>query len=462
MTSGVSIVRNVCQPQVAPEGEGEAMATSRSHIRGCAAARGLLAPWILVALGACSGGSATGSSPPPGVAANAADGGADTTPDGGATGGGAGGGPTDGGVAGGPGGGSGGVTDGGVAGGGAGDGGAPADPCAGLLPSFGDTVEVTFGNAPGIHCNFGTSNPDGQLALGFFDRSRFDAVLYSTDGEPQGAIDGALQPQFNDTLDVDPWFHWTSLGYHGIVHVGAAPGLPLRAWDVTGATIATSTDQVFYSAPDGQGGSVALGKDVDLASGAAFPTHLAWVDARGATLRAVTLEEEARVVMVNFATGHAVAITRGPAARARWFDGIGTPLTPWFDLGAELVPSTVHLLLDGTVVVNDGGTWDVALSDGVGAPGVVPAWLAARPNTRLAGIRGGRGYAVLPFDPTPARFEVVTAAGQSCGVVTLPPPSGAFRLSVGQDGTLIELHDVQVPSDPQGACVFRWWPALLR
>jgi hypothetical protein len=272
------------------------------------------------------------------------------------------------------------------------------------------------------------------------------------------------------TQDVDPWFHWTAAGYQGLVHeVGVVPALFLRTWDAHGAIVQSGSTWAGWSAPDGKGGTV-------LVSAAPGGSALQWVDASGAVTRSVPLDAAPGIVAVIWGTGHVVAVVTGPSARARWFDGTGASLTPWFDVGTSATGTSVHLLLDGRVALSDGGTWNAVLADGVDRADAVPAWLASRPGTRLATIRGGSGYAVLPFEGQgdPARVEVLTPAGDSCGTVALPAPAALppgvdatpTRLDVGQDGTVLQTvmfggtGSVSLGSGVH--CEFRWWPGLLR
>jgi hypothetical protein len=372
-----------------------------------------------------------------------------------------------------------------------GSGGSPQDACAELTPSFGPAIEALFDAGSPADCALATARSDGQVALGVAGRFGTTSGIAVDLRSPTSATLGRIQlspvPFGGGSSDVDPWFHGTSSGYHAIVYdlVRYQPLVfrTFRTFDASGRQLADLGQLATSSAPDGQGGSVVLAQDFRRALRSGGPSHapqyvpvvgpmlLEWVDAAGGVTRSVEVGGNPAFVVVNQATGHTVAIGLGAAAQARWFDATGQPLTPWFTVG-DVTGTSIRALLDGTVVLSDDGPWDVALKDGVSQPFGVPAWLAARPFTRLATIRGGRGYAVVPLDATSgdaARVEIVTASGQSCGTFAVPAPtitatdvSTPRRLDVGQDGTLLQQVSSAVPGPGGTQCVFQWWPALLR
>jgi len=95
-------------------------------------------------------------------------------------------------------------------------------------------------------------------------------------------------------------------------------------------------------------------------------------------------------------------------------------------------------------------------------------WLAARPDTRLYPVRGGRAYAFAdegaPDADCSQRIEIVAAStGASCGSIDLPIAGGRCRtlsLTVGREGTITQ----QTPAamEAAGSCSWRYWPAALR
>lgn len=362
-----------------------------------------------------------------------------------------------------------------------GGGGVPSDACAGLAPTFGDAVEVKFDTGTHRDCSVARTSGSGQVALGvhgsFAGSVGTVFSLYAADGSATvGTIDGFLQNVLFFTDDVDPWFHPTSRGYQGMVHPGnGASPLPFRTWDAGGQLVAETPGYAVSSAPDRNGGSLLLERVFDASNPATTlgPTQLQWIDASGQITRAVTLDRDAQLVLSNWATGHAVVVMPGSPGSARWFDESGLALTPWFDVGdVSDQAMSLHLLLDGTVAIRSGERWEVALPDGAASPGTVPAWLGSRPSTRLATIRQGRAYAVLPATSAPdaTRFEIVAASGQSCGSFSIPPAAvlpgearSPRRLDVGYDGTLLQTSGLTLTPPGFGIhCAFRWWPKLLQ
>lgn len=342
-----------------------------------------------------------------------------------------------------------------------------------MMPAaLGAPVEVHVDDAG--FCGGATSHGSGVAALSL--------QRVSGDGETRlpyaasGSAAGSPMSSIANRPDVDTYFHPVTNGFRGIVVLRPAPGaleLRLRTWDLSGGLVSDLALPVRTIAPLPDGGSVAVLWDPAGVPGA--NPSLAWIDASGGVTRTVPLDNDVGHLIVNWPTGHVFAFVGGTSARAtqgRWYDGAGTPLTPWFVLPLTKGSGGYQrLLADGVVALgNQEGPWLTAVRDGVAGTEAVPAWLAARPDTRLVTIRGGRGYAVLPVTGSGA-FEIATSAGESCGIVTVPQPgSGAdsapwspARLDVGWDGSVFQTFLVQAPGSPSPQrCVFRWWPGVLQ
>jgi hypothetical protein len=347
------------------------------------------------------------------------------------------------------------------------------------MPSFGSDVERTFDTGTHVFCDDATSNPAGQVALGFGGAfsvgigTRYD--LYAAGGAPQNV---SLGPVIGtEHAVIDPWFHPTGAGYQGLYHEpGLEPPQVLRSWDAAGTSLGDSTRFAVSSAPTVDGASIVLGQEFDATRMPSLgATHLDWTDASGHVTQSVPLDRAPDHLLQAFGTRHvAVLDATSTPWKARWFDAAGAPLTAWFDVGGSTQGGGpyLQLLADATTVaLSDGASWVAVLRDGVASADAAPSWLASRAGTRFAKIRQGTGYAVLALPRAEAaRFEVLTAAGDSCGFVTVPapaPPNGQTwtpqRLDVGGDGTLFQVVN-RTGGDLDGSvhCAFRWWPGLLR
>ncbi len=440
---------------------------------------------LLAATAACGGGKGAGSG-------SGNTGGGDSGASGGGSGSGGSGSGSGGGTA--SGGGSGGGDAGGTASGGgsgsggtgSGSGGGTSDACAGLTAAPDAGRAFRFADSRlNVGCNTATTSPGGQVALGILEVGRglgtATFFLYPPDGS---ARQGSIVIGGHPGADLDPWFHatgggWAGLG--GVADFSATPFPPdgLVSFDAAGNELRRTRDEVNTTAPDGHGGTDALMQPaVGQGQQETFgPAELAWFDASGSVVRTAPLDANAGALLVEWATGHVLVLGGSSGApKARWYDGTGAPLTPWFDGVATPYQPTMHLLVDGSIALGDEQAWRGVFRDGVAAVDSPPAWLAARPGTRLATIRGGNGYAALPFrngatgkaDQT--TVELLTAAGASCGKLTVPAAPaepGIARtpegIEVGQDGTLLEWEYLSgAPLGDGNHCEFRWWPALLR
>ena len=100
-----------------------------------------------------------------------------------------------------------------------------------------------------------------------------------------------------------------------------------------------------------------------------------------------------------------------------------------------------------------------------------PAWLLARPDTKISMAHGGRAYAVLPSqsrDSSPdcsQTVEVVATSGKSCGTAKFTVSQTrctTLSIDVGYDGTVLQQLPPATMSDNPGSCTMRWWPGFLR
>ncbi|HEX7624690.1 MAG TPA: hypothetical protein VF400_14030 [Anaeromyxobacteraceae bacterium] len=304
-----------------------------------------------------------------------------------------------------------------------------------------------------------------------------DFFLYTSGGTSIERALGAVSNVGTHEL-LDPWLHPAGdNNWQGLAHIlGGAPSQVFHTWGPGGGTVSQTVREAVSTAPTVDDGSVVL--DFDFTPGnppTLGPTNIEWFNSIGISLRSVAAGGIPDMVLQAFGTRHVLTL-QTPASpwRARWYDENGVPLTDSFP-----VPGTPHagidpwfkLLLDGRVAINDGATWAAVLPDGQAHNDPVPDWLSSRPNTRIATIRQGSGYAVMPllFSGS-SKFEILTPDGSSCGAFNTPAPSppngetwGPESLNVGYDGTLLEVDNAHGGDlDVSIHCVYRWWPALLK
>jgi len=168
---------------------------------------------------------------------------------------------------------------------------------------------------------------------------------------------------------------------------------------------------------------------------------------------------------------------------AQWFAAAdGKPLTKGafiitggFKPGADTRFETAPLIGGGVAVRRvdqrdeDGhlyrtSQWVAIVPSTSAAAEPAPHWLASRPDTNLAIIRGGTGYAMLtlgvPAGPCKQMIDILAPDGTQCGSFDLGSESGQCPtedVALSLDGTPIQLRN-PLP----GTCAYRWWPFALR
>jgi hypothetical protein len=176
---------------------------------------------------------------------------------------------------------------------------------------------------------------------------------------------------------------------------------------------------------------------------------------------------------------------------AQWFDTDGKAITGEFllldswDFARSSWLETSPLIGGGLVVSRrDAGDYFngniassneflVTVASGATSAATAPEWMRSRPNTRLAIIRGGQAYAMLPNGAMNVHcgqtVGVVAPDGTWCGSADYPIAAGTCDtpdLTVGADGTVIQ----QLPLDREQAnnvtyshsCTWRWWAGALK
>lgn len=349
----------------------------------------------------------------------------------------------------------------------------PADECKGFNPSAPGTpvsLEIPrLATTDRMSCRPGTSDAHGNVTFGWakehhsgtFFASSTGAVLGSHDdyGHPLGVLIGQLD------------------GFEGVyVYPGSANDqweLDVVAGDGTIRRTVQNQDQAIKvngstQANDPTGGVIVLGT---------YPRILFAFDAAG-NLRWRVPVEDGHVLGVD-RLGNALVLFDGGSrygqgtTAGQWVDHAGHPGAVFDAKVPAGVFASLYPRVGGGFFYRTGrvdashyawsGQFDSLAKTGTPPP----AWLAARPDTKLSMAHGGRAYAVLPegYVPTCAEnadaqmAEVVAPSGKSCGSVKFTGAQAACSLEIGYDGTVLQQF---YPDESRHTCGMRWWPGFFR
>jgi hypothetical protein len=364
---------------------------------------------------------------------------------------------------------------------------APAPGCVSLQPEAPAPSVVDTGQyeGRGTRCASGISNGEGYVALridnsfGYPAQEKFWVVKPLWGGPAVGGF-GVGENTFGEwRVTMFPQDHGWLTGQG----TGEYDSTRVHGWSSTGALLSSiSLPSAWPSVvvPDFTSGAVVTYESVDEArrlkvqrfNADGSPRSEA-VDVAGAASGLVTAGvDDHRDVLVLF-DGATVGLPAGHTA-GRWLDSCGAALTEVFDTALPYSSGELVPLYDGSLVFQSGGQWVARFSHLSTAPaGPAPAWLAARPGTRLVWVGRGKGYALIPGggEPqTPCRSQLFlfTKAGGFCGTATFTvddfscsPP----ELDVGPDGTVVQhsprTGECTDPSCWYRFCSYTWWPNLL-
>jgi hypothetical protein len=188
--------------------------------------------------------------------------------------------------------------------------------------------------------------------------------------------------------------------------------------------------------------------------------------------------------------GRSIVITGGGSGSitAQWFDTNGTPLTgeftlltsftagqnTWFETSPLIGGGVLVRRMDTDYATGMHATALVVVASGAASVSPAPAWMLARPDTRLQIARNGRAYAVLPYGEANVactqKVEIVAPDGTSCGSTEYKIADGncfTRDLTMAEDGTIIQLLPtaMETVTDPIRAyhtCTWRWWTRAAR
>jgi hypothetical protein len=325
---------------------------------------------------------------------------------------------------------------------------APADPCAGLLPTMPPpkTFTITAANGGGFWCSGATTDGAGNVYLM---------------GYRKGVRNIALGGMVGGDAGGDALFAPLAEGFTGF-YQQMSPATTYSAYAPDGHRI-SSVPVFAYSTVAGvqaNGGTILVGctptnKAVEARKfddrAALTTVQLTGQECLNPNGAAVLVDQQDRTLVVRTLDSPTGGVPSGHFA-ARWFDAGGMPLTGWFDVGAA--PSTesyvgLQPLIGGGAVLWAAGEWKASFVSGTADVKPVPAFLS--PGTGFAIVRGGKAYAVFSKDPL---LTIYVSGGESCGTLAT---NGANR--IGKDGTLIrQTGDAYGYND----CVTTWYPQALK
>ena len=319
----------------------------------------------------------------------------------------------------------------------------PSDSCAGIMPpSMGTSVSATL-PFPGSrrYCGAATSDGLGNVVHGVSGMGPPVWQAYASDGTRMARLPGMYEVAEQER------------GFHGIEYsdfiAQSADGTILAQQRVitpitnsvatwifparTGGSVVVATD--FWGCPNGRTGHSTVNVWRFAASGAA--TSVVDIGATGCPASisdvVVGVSDDRDNTFVAVRTGCCGDVFGLPPRRVivRWIDSGGRPLTPWTDVAAE-DEIEVAPLMGGGVVLR-AGEWIASFASGSATPAVAPTFIPQ--YHRVAVVRGGRAYAVVPILgwARDHAIELYSPAGTHCGTLPFPELAGLY---VGHDGTL--------------------------
>jgi hypothetical protein len=360
---------------------------------------------------------------------------------------------------------------------------APADVCSILAPPLGTPVVHTYperldgGYGENVFCGAGAYPASGTgvvlhpvqvqgrpPSFAFVDRTGQDIATYGNFSLATVQIDVVPQGSGFGILGV----YEGGMGSYGVVFIddraaGRGATLGARVTALPGAGVGVINAQwASPSCEPAQDTLLTVQRFEETGSAAlASPTHLACYD------------QSPDVAIAGNAEGQVLVLASAFTGTWTGWDGY------WLDRDLRLVqrftipeltaPSAnaelvIAPLLDGSFVLRLGGTWTYRLQPGATAVEPAPCWLASRPATELALVRGGTAYASLHrgSEECDRVVEVLTPEGKTCGFVPVSGTDGRCELAVGRDGTLSKgAVAVGGGAGQPRSCVLEFWPAAL-
>ena len=165
--------------------------------------------------------------------------------------------------------------------------------------------------------------------------------------------------------------------------------------------------------------------------------------------------------------GHALFGT--DSVGAVWVSHEGVADTP-FQIGSDIgEPWWLFPRIGGGLFVQKNHAWIGQLDAFATTMVDAPAWLKARPNTRLRMVYGGKAYAVLASANSSSscpsqQVEVLSPNGTSCGLASFGNGGACSwaSLEIGYDGTVIQTQPTSSTGCQGGSCAtWEYWPQFF-
>lgn len=351
--------------------------------------------------------------------------------------------------------------------------------CEGLLPPRPKSHLTDSFTIPSTDvCLNGTSESGGGFVVGSYRPSN-DAYEWNTrsvTGAALGSFGGVMQ---SPVLGEPSGYHTLLQGpedevFHQSV---AAAGTVSRTDSVTPAG---RSDYLFHLSNAPSGGSLVLFRSTSNTGNHFFTLTAQRFDTAGAPTTAPSLVDtngsgDRPAWLVGGVNGLGLSLAlweRHGRLIGRWLTDDGTYSTE--ELGDFLLPSprdlVVSPMIDNALVLQHDGVWSHRFPSASTAATAPPAWLAALPNTKLVIVRGGLGYAVIPFGGASVprceqTVELRSPSGTLCARVTFKQTEAACvtkALDIGRDGTVIQQMASESCDGGNCSCTHHVWPALFR
>jgi hypothetical protein len=333
-----------------------------------------------------------------------------------------------------------------------------ADPCAGLMPSLGSakTFTATKENANLLSCNAATTDGASNLYVrgayvntGDTSNTQWFGIFTAAGDVNDSPVD---QTSFLGPVPLNSgfgtftltqssaWLTYATFNADGSVK-GAANAFPITDhFTASGYTV--TGDAVVVSCYDNSGQNPAQYTFTTF-DGDGTKTSVTFTDTRGCLGANVMVDEKGATLLVAVDISHNL--------QARWFDASAKPLTDWFQVFTNIGEAsslTLRPVIGGGAAMRIDHAWVGMIPNAQPHFSAVPAGFESGKDAEI--VEGGKAYAMIPDANSVGTLDIVEPGGKVCG--SLVTATNADTLSVGRDGTLIDLN----------ACTASYYPHVLK